>query len=103
MVGTPEYQLTLYSLTIRQNPRGSNFFGATSVPPVNSVANVEATSPCTWKTGITHRETSSIESTYVCAIFCAETSKLTWRNGTRFGRPVLPLVCRISAISFGCG
>ena len=33
--------------------------GTTTVPPVESVASVDATSPCTWNSGITHSDTSS--------------------------------------------
>ena len=36
----------------------NNFAGTTTVPPVESVASVDATSPCTWKSGITRSETS---------------------------------------------
>jgi hypothetical protein len=39
----------------------------------------------------------------VCATFAADTTRLECRSGTRLGRPVLPLVCRISATSSGTG
>ena len=44
---------------MRQNDSGLNLSGTTTVPPVASVASVEATRPCTWKSGITHSDTSS--------------------------------------------
>src|SRR2546422_890491 len=36
-------------------------------------------------------------------MFAEETARLKWRRGTRFGRPVLPLVCRTSATSSADG
>ena len=33
---------------------GLNFAGTTTVPPLESVASVEATRPWTWNSGITH-------------------------------------------------
>ena len=36
-------------------------------------------------------------------MFCVEAAMLRCRIGTRLGRPVLPLVCRTSAISSGEG
>jgi hypothetical protein len=47
-----------WSRAICQNESGLNFVGTTTVPPVDSVASVEATRPCTWKSGITHNDTS---------------------------------------------
>ena len=44
---------------MRQNDSGLNLPGTTTVPPVASVASVEATRPCTWNSGITHSDTSS--------------------------------------------
>ena len=38
---------------------GENFAGTTTVPPVASVASVDATRPWTWNNGITHSDTSS--------------------------------------------
>ena len=48
-----------YSLATRQNDSGLNLLGTTTVPPLASVARVEATRPWTWKSGITHNETSA--------------------------------------------
>ena len=61
-VGTAEYHVTLWSRATRQNDNGLNLPGTTTVPPVASVASVDATSPCTWNNGITHNETSSFVS-----------------------------------------
>ena len=57
-VGTAEYQVTPWSRATRQNASGLNFAGTTTVPPLESVASVEATKPCTWNSGITHIATS---------------------------------------------
>ena len=46
------------SFAVCQNESGLNFVGTTTVPPVDSVASVDATSPCTWKSGITQSDTS---------------------------------------------
>ena len=62
MVGTAEYHVAPYSLAMRQNDSGLNLPGTTTVPPVARVASVEATSPWTWKSGITHSDTSSAVS-----------------------------------------
>ena len=61
IVGTAEYQVTLLSRTVRQKESGLNLPGTTMVPPERSVEIVEATRPCTWKSGIAHRETSFCE------------------------------------------
>jgi len=61
-VGTAEYHVTPWSRATRQNDSGLNFAGTTTVPPVASVASVEATRPCTWNNGITHNATSSAVS-----------------------------------------
>jgi hypothetical protein len=45
-------------LAVCQNDSGLNFVGTTTVPPVDSVASVDAPSPCTWKSGITQSDTS---------------------------------------------
>ncbi len=58
MVGTAEYQVAPVSLTVRQNDSGLNLFGTATVPPESKVESVDATSPCTWNSGITHSETS---------------------------------------------
>ena len=58
MVGTAEYQVAPVSRTVRQNDSGLNLLGTTTVPPESSVESVDATSPCTWNSGITHSETS---------------------------------------------
>src|SRR5665213_3709137 len=58
MVGTAEYQVAPVSLTVRQNDSGLNLFGTATIPPDNKVESVDATSPCTWNSGITHSETS---------------------------------------------
>ena len=50
--------MTPCSFAMRQNDSGLNFAGTTTVPPVESVASVEATSPCTWNSGITQSDTS---------------------------------------------
>ena len=62
MVGTAEYHVAPTSCACPQNDSGLNLVGTTTVPPVESVASVEATSPCTWKSGMTHMATSSPES-----------------------------------------
>ena len=59
IVGTAEYQVAPCSCATRQNDSGLNLPGTTTVPPVASVASVEATRPCTWNSGITHSDTSS--------------------------------------------
>src|SRR5438876_10050734 len=61
MVGTAEYQVALVSRTVRQNESGLNLLGTATVPPDSSVESVDATSPWTWNSGITHSETSSGE------------------------------------------
>src|SRR6266851_5912644 len=71
-VGTAEYHVTPCSRAMRQNDRGLNLPGTTTVPPVESVARVEATRPCTWKSGITHIDTSAGPSAYDRATFPAE-------------------------------
>ena len=62
MVGTAEYQVAPVSRTVRQNERGLNLPGTTTAPPESSVDRVEVTNPCTWNSGMTHRETSAGES-----------------------------------------
>jgi hypothetical protein len=59
MVGTALNQVTRSCSTSGQKRRALNPAGATTVPPDPSVESSEATMPCTWKRGITHRETSS--------------------------------------------
>src|SRR5579864_6591242 len=103
MVGTAEYHVTRYCRTRRPKESGLNLVGTTIAPPLSNVASVEATSPCTWNNGMTHSATSSVESVYVAATLRAEVARLQCLSGTRFGRPVLPLVCRIKAISSGDG
>src|ERR1700689_1857383 len=103
MVGTPEYQVTRCSRTVRQKESALNFVGTTTVPPESKVAMSDPIKPCTWNSGIMHSETSSSESAYVFAIFADETARLKCRKGTRLGRPVLPLVCRTRAISSAVG
>ena len=46
-VGTAEYHVAPCSCAVRQNYNGLNFPGTTTVPPLASVARVDATSPCT--------------------------------------------------------
>ena len=67
MVGTAEYQVTPWSRTMRQNESGLNCAGTTTVPPVEKVASVDATRPCTWNSGITHSETSLGRQARRCA------------------------------------
>src|SRR5271170_4188851 len=62
IVGTAEYHVAPESRTMRQKDSGLNFDGTTTVPPESSVESVEATRPCTWKSGMTQSETSSGES-----------------------------------------
>src|SRR5436309_1951643 len=50
-----------------------------------------------------HKETSWGESAYVLATLLQETARFMCFNGTRLGRPVLPLVCSTKAISSGEG
>ena len=57
MVGTAEYHVAPVSRTVRQNESGLNLSGATTVPPESSVDSVDATSPCTWNSGMTQSET----------------------------------------------
>ena len=61
-VGTAEYHVMPWSRAMRQNDSGLNFAGTTTVPPVASVASVDATRPWTWNSGITHSDTSSATS-----------------------------------------
>src|ERR1700677_3943678 len=103
MVGTAEYHVTRCSRTGRQKESALNLVGTTTVPPESKVASSDATNPWTWNSGMMHSETSSAESAYVFAIFAEETAKLKCRNGTRFGLPVLPLVCSTSAMSSAPG
>src|SRR5579864_3484881 len=103
IVGTAEYHVTRYCRTNRQNESGLNLVGTTIAPPLSKVASVDATSPCTWNSGMTQSATSSVVSEYVAATFRADVARLQCLSGTRFGRPVLPLVCRISATSSGDG
>src|SRR5436305_5849576 len=59
MVGTAEYQVAPCALASGQKPSGLKRPGTTTVPPERKVDSVEATSPCTWNSGITHSETSA--------------------------------------------
>src|SRR5579864_2036815 len=52
---------------------------------------------------MTHNDTSVGPSAYVRATFAAEMHRFECARGTRFGRPVLPLVCRIKAGSPATG
>jgi len=61
IVGTAEYQVAFVSRTVRQNESGLNLLGTATVPPESSVERVDATSPWTWNSGITHNATSSGE------------------------------------------
>jgi hypothetical protein len=45
MVGTAEYQVAPTSCACPQKESGLNLVGTTTVPPVESVASVDATSP----------------------------------------------------------
>ena len=99
IVGTAENQVTLCSFTTGQKFSGLKRGGATTVPPVCSVDSVEATSPCTWKSGMTHSETSSGVRSYVAATLRSDVVRLRCFSGTRFGRDVVPLVCSTSATS----
>src|SRR5580704_15130058 len=103
MVGTPEYQVTWFSRTVLQKDKALNFVGTTTVPPEIKLAMVEPINPWTWNSGIMQSETSAGVSAYVFAIFAEETARLKCRRGTRFGRPVLPLVWRTRAISSAVG
>src|SRR5579863_536856 len=103
MVGTAEYQVAQESRTVRQNESGLKRDGTATVPPASKVESVEATSPCTWKSGMRHSETSSGDRRYVSTMLRAETARLTCFSGTRLGRPVEPLVCRTRATSPGAG
>ena len=103
IVGTAEYHVTLCSLTTGQKFSGLNRGGATTVPPVCSVESVDATSPCTWKSGMTHSATSSSVRSYVAAMFRSDVVRFRCVSGTRFGRDVVPLVCSTSATSSVAG
>ena len=91
--------MTLCSFTTGQKFSGLKRGGATTVPPVCSVDSVEATSPCTWKSGMTHSETSSAVRSYVAATLRSDVVRFRCFSGTRFGRDVVPLVCSTSATS----
>ena len=52
IVGTAEYQVAPCSRSPAQNELAEKRRGAITLPPEASVASVEATSPCTWKSGI---------------------------------------------------
>ena len=99
IVGTAENHVTLCSFTTGQKFSGLKRGGATTVPPVCSVDSVEATSPCTWKSGMTHSETSSGVRSYVAATLRSDVVRLRCVSGTRLGRDVVPLVCSTSATS----
>src|SRR5271170_303434 len=103
MVGTPEYQVTRCSRIVRQKESALNLLGITTVPPESRVAMVDPINPWMWNSGMMHSETSSSERVYVFAIFADDTARLKCRKGTRLGRPVLPLVCRIRAMSSPVG
>src|SRR5688572_675874 len=62
IVGTAEYHVAPCSFAVCQNESGLNFVGTTTVPPVESVARVDATRPWTWKSGNTQSDTSLDES-----------------------------------------
>ncbi len=62
MVGTAEYQVAPWVAPSRQKAFAENRRGQITVPPDTSVASVEATSPCTWKSGITQWLTSPVPS-----------------------------------------
>ena len=57
-VGPADSQVAPCSRAWVQNPRGVNRRGTITEPPPASAANVEATSPCTWNSGITQNDTS---------------------------------------------
>ena len=53
IVGTAEYHVAPCFAESGQNVLAEKRRGAITLPPEASVASVEATSPCTWKSGIT--------------------------------------------------
>src|SRR5271166_6280476 len=74
IVGTPEYQVTRCSRTVRQKESALKLVGTTTVPPESRVAMVEPIKPWMWNSGMIHSETSSSESAYVLAILADETA-----------------------------
>ena len=102
IVGTAEYQVGRYASIQLQNSRALKPSGQTTVPPEASDESIEATMPWMWNSGMTHSATSSAPRPYVPMILSAEAARLRWRIGTRLGRLVVPLVCRIMAMSSGC-
>src|ERR1700694_5627293 len=103
MLGTAVYQVARWVLTRRRNPSGLKRPGMTTVPPEASVARTDANNPWMWNSGMTHTFTSVGPSAYVPTMLSADATRLRWRIGARFGRPVVPLLWRIKATSSGLG
>lgn len=59
MVGTAVYQLALWVMKLSQNSEAENLRGIMTDPPEKRGDRKPASSPCTWKRGITKSVRSS--------------------------------------------
>jgi len=74
------------------------FGGITMLPRVDKGASSAATMPWMWKRTCRRYVRSFGSRAYVCATFLAPFRRLECRRGTALGLPVVPEVCRYSAM-----